>query len=133
MQPHLVYFVTDLFRAGAAIENASRIHADSVSAVPLVADSRFRDVAREAIRTWPFCYGGGVRLDHDLVQNRGIGEEEIIIGSVARRFVNVGNAVWWYVGAKFFSRARLMAIYPRWRFYSPDLLEWLLFIAPWFC
>jgi len=61
-------------------------------------------------------------------QNRGIGEEEIIIGSVARRFVNAGMAVWWYAG-KVFLPARLMAIYPRWRFDSPDLSEWLPLIA----
>jgi hypothetical protein len=61
-------------------------------------------------------------------QNRGIGEEEIIIGSVARRFVNAGMAVWWYAG-KVFLPARLMAIYPRWRFDSPDLSEWLPLIS----
>ena len=61
-------------------------------------------------------------------QTRGIGEEEIIIGSVARRFVNAGMAVWWYAG-KVFLPVRLMAIYPRWRFDSPDLLEWLPLIA----
>jgi len=64
----LGYFVTDLFRAGAAIENASRIHADGVSAAVF-----------SLITIW--------------FQNRGIGEEEIIIGSVARRFVNAGMAV----------------------------------------
>ena len=99
----MVYFVTDLFRAGAAIENASRIHADGVSAAVF-----------SLITIW--------------FQNRGIGEEEIIIGSVARRFVNAGMAVWWYAG-KVFLPARLMAIYPRWRFDSPDLSEWLPLIA----
>src|SRR4029077_21064726 len=64
----LVYFVTDLFRAGAAIENASRIHADGVSAVPLVASSRFRNAApRGNSHVAILRYGCGVRIDHDLV------------------------------------------------------------------
>src|SRR5438045_7843629 len=37
-------------------------------------------------------------------------------------------AVWWYAG-KVFLPARLMAIYPRWRFDSPDLSEWLPLVA----
>jgi len=84
---------------------------------------------REIARTVPFFL---IAIVFGLItiwfQNRGIGEEEIIIGSVARRFVNAGMAVWWYAG-KVFLPARLMAIYPRWRFDSPDLLEWLPLIA----
>jgi len=89
----------------------------------------FATLRREAIRTWPFFVMAAVfSLITIWFQNRGIGEEEIIIGSVARRFVNAGMAVWWYAG-KVFLPARLMAIYPRWRFDSPDLLEWLPLIA----
>jgi len=89
----------------------------------------FATLRREAIRTWPFFVMAAVfGLITTWFQNRGIGEEEIIIGSVARRFVNAGMAVWWYAG-KVFLPARLMAIYPRWRFDSPDLSEWLPLIA----
>ena len=61
-------------------------------------------------------------------QNRGIGEEEIIIGSLPRRLVNAGMAIWWYA-AHLFAPVRLMAIYPNWRFDSPRVLEWLPLIA----
>src|SRR5438045_3800902 len=89
----------------------------------------FATLRREAIRTWPFFVMAAVfSLITIWFQNRVIGEEEIIIGSVARRLVSAGMAVWWYAG-KVFLPARLMAIYPRWRFDSPDLSEWLPLIA----
>lgn len=61
-------------------------------------------------------------------QNRGIGEEEIVIGSLPRRIVNAAMAIWWYAG-HLFAPVRLMAIYPTWRFDSPNALEWLPLIA----
>src|SRR5438128_12683666 len=61
-------------------------------------------------------------------QNRGIGEEEIVIGSLPRRVVNAAMAIWWYA-AHLFAPVRLMAIYPNWRFDSHRLLEWLPLIA----
>jgi Tfp pilus assembly protein PilF len=61
-------------------------------------------------------------------QNRGIGEEEIVIGSLPRRVVNAAMAIWWYAG-HLFAPVRLMAIYPNWRFDSPSVLEWLPLIA----
>jgi Flp pilus assembly protein TadD len=61
-------------------------------------------------------------------QNRGIGEEEIVIGSLARRVVNAAMAIWWYA-AHLFAPVRLMAIYSNWRFDSPSVLEWLPLIA----
>ncbi len=61
-------------------------------------------------------------------QNRGIGDEEIVTGSLIRRFANAGMAVWWYAG-KVFVPVRLMSIYPKWRFDSPQLLEWVPLIA----
>jgi hypothetical protein len=62
----------------------------------------FATLRREAIRTWPFFVMAAVfGLITIWFQNRGIGEEEIIIGSVARRFVNAGMAVWWYAGKVF--------------------------------
>jgi Flp pilus assembly protein TadD len=57
-------------------------------------------------------------------QNRGIGEEEIVIGALPRRFVNAAMAIWWYAG-HLFAPVRLMAIYPNWRFDSPRVLEWM--------
>src|SRR5207247_9043300 len=60
--------------------------------------------------------------------NRRIREEESVIGSLPRRFVNAGMAVWWYAGY-LFAPTRLMAIYPKWRFDSPRPLEWLPLIA----
>src|SRR5213079_2365705 len=48
-------------------------------------------------------------------QSRGIGEEEIVIGSLPRRIVNAATAIWWYAG-HLFAPVRLMAIYPNWRF-----------------
>src|SRR5438034_5084001 len=61
-------------------------------------------------------------------QNRGIGEEEIVIGSLSRRLVNAAMAIWWYAG-HLFAPVRLMAIYPNWRFDSPSVLEWLPLIG----
>jgi protein O-mannosyl-transferase len=84
---------------------------------------------REAIRTWPFFLMAAVMsLVTIWFQNRGIGEEEIFIGSIARRLVNAAMAVWWYAG-KVFVPARLMSIYPLWRFDSPEPLQWLPLIA----
>ena len=57
-------------------------------------------------------------------QNRGIGEEEIILGSPARRLVNAAMAIWWYA-KQVFVPFPLMAVYPAWRFQSPTLVEWL--------
>ena len=61
-------------------------------------------------------------------QNRGIGEEEIVIGTLPRRLVNAAMAIWWYAG-HLLAPVQLMPIYPNWRFDSPDALEWLLLIA----
>jgi protein O-mannosyl-transferase len=84
---------------------------------------------RAAIRTWPFfliaAVLGGITI---WFQNRGISGEDIVIGSFARRLVNAGMAIWWYAG-KVFLPARLMTIYPQWRFDSPHPLEWLPLIA----
>ena len=83
----------------------------------------------ESIRIVPFFVMAAVfSLITIWFQNRGIGEEEIIIGSFPRHLANAGMAIWWYAG-KVFVPARLMAIYPRWRFDSPDLWEWLPLIA----
>ncbi len=84
---------------------------------------------REVIRTCPFFLMAAVfSLVTIWFQNRGIGDEEIVIGSLIRRFANAGMAVWWYAG-KVFVPVRLMSIYPKWRFDSPQLLEWLPLIA----
>ena len=84
---------------------------------------------REVIRTLPFFL---IAIVLGLVtmwfQNRGIGEEEIVIGSLPRRVVNCAMAVWWYAG-HLFVPVRLMAIYPNWRFDSPRVLEWLPLIG----
>lgn len=84
---------------------------------------------RETIRTWPFFL---IAVMFGLLtlwfQSRGIGEEEIVLGSFSRRFANGGMAVWWYM-AKVFAPIRLMTIYPSWRFGSPGLVEWLPLIA----
>jgi len=61
-------------------------------------------------------------------QNRGIGEEEIVIGSLPRRFANAAMAIWWY-SVHLFAPVRLMAIYPNWRFDAPRILDWLPLIA----
>jgi Tfp pilus assembly protein PilF len=84
---------------------------------------------KAAIKVWPFF---GLAIVFGLVtmwfQNRGIGEEEIVIGSLPRRVVNAAMAIWWYAG-HLFVPVRLMAIYPKWRFDSPSVLEWLPLIA----
>jgi len=83
----------------------------------------------EAIRTCPFFLMAAVfSLVTIWFQNRGIGDEEIVTGSIIRRFANAGMAVWWYAG-KVFVPVRLMSIYPQWRFDSPQLLEWVPLIA----
>src|SRR6266571_978661 len=61
-------------------------------------------------------------------QSRGIGEEEIVIGALPRRFANVAIAIWWYAG-HLFAPVRLMAIYPNWRFDPPRVLEWMPLIV----
>ncbi len=90
------------------------------------ASSRFH---REMTRTWPFFL---LALALGLVtlwfQNRGIGEEEIVLGTFARRFANAGMAVWWYVG-KVLAPIRLMTVYPNWRFDSARAMEWLPLIG----
>ena len=87
------------------------------------------NLRRDLIRSWPFFL---VAIVLGVVtiwfQNRGIGEEGIVIGSLPRRFVNAGMVIWWYAG-HLFAPIRLMAIYPTWRFDSPNLLEWLPLIA----
>src|SRR6266487_61831 len=84
---------------------------------------------REVIRTCPFFLMAAVfSLVTIWFQNRGIGDEEIVTGSLIRRFANAGMAVWWYAG-KVFVPVRLMSIYPQWRFDSPQLLEWVPLIA----
>ena len=84
---------------------------------------------REVIRTFPFFLIAAVfSLVTIWFQNRGIGDEEIVIGSLIRRLANAGMAVWWYAG-KVFVPVRLMSIYPKWRFDFPQLLEWLPLIA----
>ena len=84
---------------------------------------------REMIRIWPFFL---VAIALGLLtlwfQSRGIGEEEIVLGSFGRRFANAGMAVWWYAG-KVFAPIRLMTVYPSWRFDSPRLVEWLPLLA----
>src|SRR5207244_10269685 len=86
-------------------------------------------VRREAIRISPFFL---IAIVLGLItmwfQNRGLGDEEIILGSFSRRLVNAAMAVWWYAG-KIFVPIRLMPIYPKWRFDSPQPLEWLPLIA----
>jgi Flp pilus assembly protein TadD len=88
-----------------------------------------QDLRRNVIRSWPFF---ALAIVLGLVtmwfQNRGIGEEEIVIGSLPRRFVNAAMAIWWYA-VHLFAPVRLMAIYPNWRFDSPRVLEWLPLIA----
>jgi protein O-mannosyl-transferase len=84
---------------------------------------------REMARTVPFFL---IAIVFGLItisfQNRGIGEEEIFLGSFSRRLVNAGLAVWWYA-KQVFVPIRLMAVYPRWRFGSPSLVEWLPLVA----
>src|SRR5438034_3953851 len=88
-----------------------------------------QNLRRDIVRSWPFFLIGIVfGLVTMWFQNRGIGEEEIVIGSLSRRFVNAAMAIWWYAG-HLFAPVRLMAIYPNWRFDSPRVLEWLPLIA----
>jgi Flp pilus assembly protein TadD len=93
------------------------------------AGTKTTDLRRDVIRSWPFFL---LAIVLGLVtlwfQNRGIGEEEIVIGALPRRFVNAAMAIWWYAG-HLFAPVRLMAIYPNWRFDSPRVLDWLPLIA----
>ena len=92
-------------------------------------NKKYQNLQRDVIRTLPFF---ALAIVLGLVtmwfQNRGIGEEEIVIGSLPRRFANAAMAIWWYA-AHLFAPVRLMAIYPNWRFDSPGVLEWLPLIA----
>jgi Flp pilus assembly protein TadD len=84
---------------------------------------------REIARTVPFFL---IAIVLGLVtiwfQNRGIGEEEIILGPFTRRLANAGMAIWWYA-KQVFAPVRLMAVYPQWRFDAPTLMDWLPLIA----
>jgi tetratricopeptide (TPR) repeat protein len=88
-----------------------------------------QNIRRDVMRSWPFFL---IAIVLGLVtvwfQNRGIGEEEVVVGSLPRRLVNAGMAIWWYAG-HLFAPVRLMAIYPNWRFDSSRALEWLPLVA----
>ncbi len=91
--------------------------------------AKTKDFRRQAIRIAPFFL---VAIVLGLVtiwfQNRGIGKEEILLGGFARRLVNAGMAVWWYLG-KLFVPVDLMPIYPHWKFGIPQPIEWVPVIA----
>ena len=84
---------------------------------------------REIVRTVPFFL---IAIVFGLItiwfQNRGIGEEEIILGPFTRRLANAGMAIWWYA-RQIVAPIRLMAVYPQWRFDPPALMEWVPLIA----
>src|SRR5689334_10042194 len=84
---------------------------------------------REIVRTVPFFL---IAIVFGLItiwfQNRGIGEEEIVLGPFTRRLANAGMAIWWYA-KQIFAPIRLMAVYPQWRFDQPAISEWLPLIA----
>src|ERR1700736_4639061 len=61
-------------------------------------------------------------------QNRGLGEEEVVLGPLSRRLTNAAMAMWWYA-KQVFVPVRLMTVYPRWRFDFPRLVEWLPLVA----
>jgi tetratricopeptide (TPR) repeat protein len=61
-------------------------------------------------------------------QNRGLAEEEVVLGPFSRRLTNAAMAMWWYA-KQVFVPVRLMTVYPRWRFDFPTLVEWLPLIA----
>jgi len=84
---------------------------------------------REIVRTLPFFF---IALALGLVtiwfQNRGIGGEDVVLGSLSRRLVNAGMAMCWYA-KQVFLPVRLTTVYSPWRFDSPSPLEWLPLIA----
>jgi Flp pilus assembly protein TadD len=84
---------------------------------------------RAIVRTVPFFL---IAIVFGLItiwfQNRGIGEEEIILGPFTRRLTNAGMAIWWYA-KQVFAPVQLMAVYPQWRFDTPALREWLPLFA----
>ncbi len=84
---------------------------------------------RDIVRTIPFFL---IAIAFGLItiwfQNRGIGEEEIILGPFTRRLTNAGLAIWWYA-KQVFAPVRLMAVYPQWRFDAPAVVDWLPLLA----
>ena len=123
-QSHAAYLASLFFFALALLSKTQTVFLP----IALLLYGWWRDrgsFRREVIRTGPFFVMAAVfGLITIWFQNRGIGEEEIVIGSFPRRLVNAGMAIWWYAG-KVFLPTRLMAIYPRWRFDSPEFREWL--------
>jgi protein O-mannosyl-transferase len=86
---------------------------------------RMANFRRQALGTWPFFLAALVLgLVTIWFQNRGIGEEQILMGDFGRRLANAGMAVWWYLG-KIFLPLHLLAVYPMWRFGPVRPLEWL--------
>lgn len=59
---------------------------------------------------------------------RAIGDEDIPIGALARRFANSGMAVWWYLW-KALVPAHLITIYHRWRIDEPEIIEYVPLLA----
>ena len=84
---------------------------------------------RDIARTVPFFL---IAIVFGLItiwfQNRGIGEEEIVLGPFTTRLTNAAMAIWWYA-KQVFLPVRLMAVYPQWRFDPPALAEWLPLIG----
>jgi Flp pilus assembly protein TadD len=90
---------------------------------------RVADLRCQATRTLPFFL---IAIVLGLVtiwfQNRGIGEEEILMGGFGRRLANAGMAVWWYMG-KLFAPVALTPVYRAWRFGPVRPVEWVPAVA----
>ena len=84
---------------------------------------------RGIVRTLPFF---AIALALGLVtiwfQNRGIGDEEVVLGSLSRRLVNAGMAIGWYA-KQVFLPFRLTTVYSPWQFDSPSPMEWVPLIV----
>ncbi len=94
------------------------------------AGARHRTDRRAAVTaTWPFFLAALVLgLITVVFQNRGLGEEQVVLGGAWRRIANAALAVWWYAG-KLVAPVHLMPIYPRWHFDSPGLTDWIPLVA----
>ena len=136
LKANTAYFVSLLFFVLALLAKTQVVFLPVVlmlcqwwSDRPLPKEKKIVSFRRQLIRISPFFL---VAVTLGLVtiwfQNRGIGAEAIFLGGFGRRLVNAGMAVWWYMG-KLFVPVDLMAIYPRWRFSTPHVIEWLPVVA----
>ncbi|HEV2095679.1 MAG TPA: tetratricopeptide repeat protein [Chthoniobacterales bacterium] len=96
---------------------------------PAERHARSQFVRRELLRTLPFfALAAVLSLVTIWFQRRGLGGEQVIVGSFARRLANAAAAVWWYL-CKVFAPISLTTVYRPWRFDAPSVASFAPLLA----